>query len=324
MKIKFIRKIKQRIHDILNVCSVAGIRNLYAMAILPHFGSKATRIVRRERKQQAILHFLRTEYKDIILKYRQEREVISQSSQAPIWVCWWQGKETMPPIVQACFRSLCIHAGNHPVHLITQKNISEYTAIPNYILQKVQDGKISFTHFSDILRMCLLYEHGGLWTDATVYVSQPIPEEVFQKPLFTIASHIDTDNISQGRWTGFILGSCPKGILCSFTREVFFQYWKRKNRLLDYFLIDYIIATAYNNLLSVNQSLNSIPTSHTRLFDMENMLNLSYNEKEFSSLCQQQIFHKLSYKHTHFSHTIEGKITLYEKLTNHSFQYYSA
>lgn len=76
--------------------------------------------------------------------------------------------------------------------------------------------------------MCLLYEHGGLWTDATVYVSQPIPEEVFQKPLFTIASHIDTDNISQGRWTGFILGSCPKGILCSFTREVFFNIGKEK------------------------------------------------------------------------------------------------
>lgn len=141
MKIKFIRKIKQRIHDILNVCSVAGIRNLYAMAILPHFGSKATRIVRRERKQQAILHFLRTEYKDIILKYRQEREVISQSSQAPIWVCWWQGKETMPPIVQACFRSLCMHAGNHPVHLITQKTYQNILPSPITYYKKFRTAK---------------------------------------------------------------------------------------------------------------------------------------------------------------------------------------
>lgn len=40
MKIKLIRKIKQRIRDISNVWSVAGIRNVYVMAILPHFGSK--------------------------------------------------------------------------------------------------------------------------------------------------------------------------------------------------------------------------------------------------------------------------------------------
>ena len=59
MKIKLIRKIKQRIRDISNVWSVAGIRNVYVMAILPHFGSKSTRDIRRERKQQAILHYLR-------------------------------------------------------------------------------------------------------------------------------------------------------------------------------------------------------------------------------------------------------------------------
>jgi hypothetical protein len=96
----------------------------------------------------------------------------------------------MPPIVQSCFQSLCSHAGNHLVHLITQENISKYVTIPDYILRKVQEGKISFTHFSDILRMCLLYEHGGLWIDATVYVSQPIPEKVFQEPLFTVAAKI--------------------------------------------------------------------------------------------------------------------------------------
>ena len=33
MKIKLIRKIKQRIRDISNVWSVAGIRNVYVMAI---------------------------------------------------------------------------------------------------------------------------------------------------------------------------------------------------------------------------------------------------------------------------------------------------
>lgn len=317
MKIKLIRKIKQRIRDISNVWSVAGIRNVYVMAILPHFGSKSTRDIRRERKQQAILHYLQTNYQNLILKYTQKEEIPPASNQAPIWVCWWQGENAMPPIVQSCFQSLCSHAGNHPVHLITQENISKYVTIPDYILRKVQEGKISFTHFSDILRMCLLYEHGGLWIDATVYVSQPIPEKIFQEPLFTVASHIATDNVSQGRWTGFILGSRPKGVLCSFSREIFFNYWKQENRLLDYFLIDYVIDTAYQHLSSVKQQLNNISISHTRLFDMEEMLNLSYDEKHFSQLCQQQTFHKLSYKRIHSLLTTEGQPTLYERLVTH-------
>ena len=74
MKIKLIRKIKQRIRDISNVWSVAGIRNVYVMAILPHFGSKSTRDIRRERKQQAILHYLQTNYQNLILKYTQKKK----------------------------------------------------------------------------------------------------------------------------------------------------------------------------------------------------------------------------------------------------------
>lgn len=115
MKIKLIRKIKQRIRDISNVWSIAGIRNVYVMAILPHFGSKSTRDIRRERKQQAILHYLQTNYQNLILKYTQKEEIPPASNQAPIWVCWWQGENAMPPIVQSCFQSLCSHAGNHPV-----------------------------------------------------------------------------------------------------------------------------------------------------------------------------------------------------------------
>mgnify|MGYP003368904242 CR=1 FL=1 len=119
MKIKLIRKIKQRIRDISNVWSVAGIRNVYVMAILPHFGSKSTRDIRRERKQQAILHYLQTNYQNLILKYTQKEEIPPASNQAPIWVCWWQGENAMPPIVQSCFQSLCSHAGNMLLSRIT-------------------------------------------------------------------------------------------------------------------------------------------------------------------------------------------------------------
>ena len=53
----------------------------------------------------------------------QKEEPIGATS--PIWVCWWQGEKKMPDIVKVCYSSICRHADNHPVILITEKNFQE-------------------------------------------------------------------------------------------------------------------------------------------------------------------------------------------------------
>ena len=58
MRIKFIRKIKQRINDIKNVCSVAGLPYVYEMVIIPHWGKKKDKLARCWRKHEAIINFL--------------------------------------------------------------------------------------------------------------------------------------------------------------------------------------------------------------------------------------------------------------------------
>lgn len=88
----------------------------------------------------------------------------------------------------------------------------------------------------------------------------------------------------------------------------------KENKLLDYFLIDYVISIAKTNLASVRRSLNSIPTDHSQIFDLENMMNKAYNANSFKTLCEQQIFHKLSYKNKHAQYTNKGVRTLYHML----------
>ena len=68
----------------------------------------------------------------------------------------------MPDIVKVCYASAKHHAGQHPVILITEQNYQEYATMPDYILQKVKNHEISLTHFSDMLRINLLKEHGGI------------------------------------------------------------------------------------------------------------------------------------------------------------------
>ena len=88
-----------------------------------------------------------------------------------IWIFWWQGYDTAPLLVKKCIDSIIKNAGNHPVILITKENWKNYADIPDYIIEKVEKGIITLTHFSDILRMSLVSEHGGLWLDATIFVS---------------------------------------------------------------------------------------------------------------------------------------------------------
>ena len=123
MKIKLIRKIKQRIRDISNVWSVAGIRNVYVMAILPHFGSKSTRDIRRERKQQAILHYLQTNYQNLILKYTQKEEIPPASNQAPsifMLTCW---QSSGSPYYTRKHIKICYYPGLHPTKSSGRKNL---------------------------------------------------------------------------------------------------------------------------------------------------------------------------------------------------------
>ena len=141
-----------------------------------------------------IVKFIEKEFKEIIAKYKKntcspavaEIKEIAEKSKTNIWVFWWQGYENAPALVKKCIDSVRKNAGTHPIILLTKDNWQSYADIPDYIIKKVSAGNISLTHFSDILRMVLLAEHGGLWLDATIFVSQSIPDYCFTLPYFSI------------------------------------------------------------------------------------------------------------------------------------------
>lgn len=99
-------------------------------------------------------------------------------------VCWFQGESEMPPLVKGCFVSIKSHVSKHPVILITKENYAKYISIQDYIIKKLRDGKISYTHFSDIIRNYLLADHGGVLLDATILLTDELRSE--HLPFFTL------------------------------------------------------------------------------------------------------------------------------------------
>lgn len=280
------------------------------------------RFFRRIDSDRVIHRFCRRHFQSIADIYRDkpflEREQTAESECAAIWVFWWQGYDGAPPLVRRCIDSIRLHAGGHPVVLLTRENCRTYATLPEYVFEKVMSGRISLTHLSDILRMSLLATHGGLWLDATIFVSQDIPEVYFQMPLFTVRYPTSPSTITKGRWTGFCQAAKQGCLLHRYCLDVFLAYWRTYNSLIDYFFIDYVIAQAYEQIPSVREAIDSIPENNTGIKLLDRLFFRPYRADEYEQVLCDSVFHKLNRKRaypekdgngmtTHYGHFMRGE-----------------
>ena len=248
-------------------------------------------------KHKAILEYLTKNYSDVINAYRLCSESSDGlASDCPIWICWFQGGNNMPPIVRECYYSVKRHAGLHPVNLITIDNYKEYVTIPKYVISKLDNKEISYTHFSDIIRNNLLADHGGIWLDATIYLTDEL--KGWDKPFYTIKQNIPSDNsyVSDYKWTGFCMGGVKGNLLNLFVKAFFNAYYHKEKGLIDYFLIDYIIAVGYNNIPLIKKLIDDVPYSCPDLYYMQTKMALPVNNKELAKVCQRTSIFKLTWK----------------------------
>ncbi len=267
----------------------------------------------RER-DKLILAYLRQKYSDVIKKMNASVDNgVNSPNNKIIWGCWWQGKENMDALTKSCLDSIAKHSNGARIIMITKDNYQEYTKIPEYIVSKLNKGIITFTHFSDILRFNLLYLHGGLWLDVTVFLTADIPDTIFNNLLFSRKGEKYGFYVSDCKWAGFMIGGQQHGVLFRFMCEMFNEYWKKENRLIDYYLIDYLVKLGYMELSSVHSLIDAIPYNNPQLHNLERLMNTPYNKSEFHRITKDTSFHKLSRKAKHHE-TMDGKPTFYAYL----------
>lgn len=225
----------------------------------------------------------------------------------PIWVFWWQGEENAPLLIQRCIQSIRRHASGHPVKVVDQHNYMDFVSLPPHILQKREAGIISLTHFSDILRMALLAEYGGLWLDATIYVTGSL-ERAFQGELFTVRNpNPEDENISHWEWSVFAMGGSAGCSLFSKVRDLLYKYWQDNDFLVDYYVFDYMVRLVVDNCPAIRETLNEIESNNRDIY---------YYQQHFSESADQYTekdtwLYKLSWKGSYDIVTPTGEETLY-------------
>ena len=276
--------------------------------------NRLSRLFKFINADKAILNFIRNDFSAVIEKYKNIHSKTSDASKksfsSNIWIFWWQGYEAAPLLVKKCIDSITRNAKNHPVVLITKENWRNHAYIPDYIIKKLEKGVITLTHFSDILRMVLISKHGGLWLDATIFVSKEIPEYCFELPYFSIHYETSTSRIAKGKWTGFCQAGQKNSLIHTFCRDIFFSYWEKYNKLIDYFLIDYTMLTGYNNIPEFKKLVDSLPLNNQGIKELDKHFNDEYSKEFLDNILSESTFFKLNWKRDYKKET-NGKKTLY-------------
>ncbi|MGN0316877.1 MAG: capsular polysaccharide synthesis protein [Lachnospira sp.] len=311
-----IRVLKNRIIDPTKVLCRDVSHGIAKIGFLRFLGSlfsgTRTGYAITNKTHTAIIKKLEEDYSGVIEKYRNYKSDCVYDSNAPIWVSWMQGYDQAPVIVKKCIDSIR-NSTSHPVKVITKDNIKDFVYIPDYIMDKYEKGLITNAQFSDILRMSLLSQNGGLWIDATIFIPNAIPEDVFKKKFYTCKRKpVISNYVSQYRWTSFLNG-CQKGcIVQKVMADLFLSYWKENDYLIDYLLVDYFMMVVYRNIDEAKTLIDDLEYNNSLIDELQSRMDLEFNDEEYNSLVDQEetYLFKLSWRMT-FDTVVNGKPTYY-------------
>ncbi|MGN1203332.1 MAG: capsular polysaccharide synthesis protein [Eubacterium sp.] len=270
-----------------------------------------------EKKDQYIMDYLMRLIGDVVDNYKKVTSVSTgngREDSRKIWVFWWTGEDSAPEIVKACIRSIRRNANGHDVVMLDRSNYQNYITLPKVIIDKHDKGIIGHAHFSDIIRLSLLSKYGGMWIDATVFISQPIPEAVFEEQFYTMKTYNpNSEFFSKSRWAGYFLSGDKNFPLFSFAGDCLIEHWKRTDKIIDYLLMDYVFELAYQNIDSVRKAIDRMPDNNFKRGNLMAAINAEYDESLFNELATQETFaSKLSWRYGNpHPTTDEGKLTNY-------------
>lgn len=89
-----------------------------------------------------------------------------------LWTLWYQGFETAPEIVRLCLDSWRRFNPEWNVVALDRQSLAGVLDLPAIV--DVDRKDLTVQKISNIVRLCLLREHGGIWVDATVYCCKPL------------------------------------------------------------------------------------------------------------------------------------------------------
>lgn len=206
-----------------------------------------------------------------------------------VWVSWLQGYDEAPILIQRCIDSIRKYSEGQNFCFITMQNYKEYVDVPDYLIQKLEAGRITLTFFSDILRLLLLDKYGGLWVDATVFCMGDFKYLYNENDFFVF--HITDQN--DGRVAASWLFYSKRGhVFVKETLHLLLRYCMEVGKMEHYYIIHYffrMVTECYSEIW------DKMPVAEvTDCYLLSKKINELYSKKEWENMRDKMPIQKLN------------------------------
>lgn len=283
--------------------------------ILKYYGVKATwAYYLGNQSESKYFDYRRKLIKTFVRRLREEAQIDESSSikkevtkKFPkiIWTMWQQGESQMPETVKASMKTIKDFAKRNgcEFHLLTDENLHSYITISKDIIEKYKEKKLKAAHYSDIVRFSLLYQYGGIWMDATLFVSPYATLEMFEEEFFSL-NHppLDTNKMERTicdyKWSGYFLAGQKKGPHFKHIRDIYIYYVRKYPLFLHYLMMDYFILSEYDSNPEFKTLVDGLPilAPAERVLFLREYADKLFDENEWEEVLQTTPIMKTTYK----------------------------
>jgi hypothetical protein len=209
---------------------------------------------------------------------------------SPSFTYWHSSIRNAPPIVKSCVASQKKYLGaGHRV--LDDSCLDRVINMPQIILSK--RDSMTITHYSDIVRLCLLAQYGGVWLDATVYMSGPLEGCLKSSSFFAYSRPHDPLILSS-----WLLVAERANYLIIKWLDLLVQYWRDFSNLNDYFLLHHLFEIL---ILTDPRFRKQWRSMHHRSFlpphYLQSQLLSAFDASMITEAYRQTSIHKLTYKY---------------------------
>ena len=283
--------------------------------ILKYYGLKLTCVYFLAQKSDKMFYdFRRKILLDFVLKLRKEAQIDDSSDEKEeettefpkmIWTMWQQGEAQMPETVQASMKTIKDFAKRNDCefYLLTDQNLADFINIPSDITDKYKKKELSAAHYSDIIRFSLLYQYGGIWMDATLFVSPYATVKMFEGDFFSLNHPPLSTNkmertICDYKWSGYCLAGKKKKSYFKHIRDIYIYYVRKYPLFLHYLMMDYFILSEYDSNPKFKSLVDGLPilAPAERVFFLREYSDKLFDESEWEEVLKTTPIFKTTYK----------------------------
>jgi hypothetical protein len=148
-----------------------------------------------------------------------------------IWLLWYQGWDHAPWLVQQVRKSWELHNPTWNIVLLDQSNLSQY------IDHAIINNNAKLPAKSDLIRLNLLAEYGGVWADATMLCMVSLDRWIYDalQPVGFWMYHGRDNGAGPASW--FIISQRQSYIIQRW-REAANKFWQKTRFFYDYAWMD--------------------------------------------------------------------------------------